>query len=390
MFAIARRVCVGAACLALLLAPANCSPEGDDASAASTSAFTVESGDRFVVSATSDQIVLHKEVDGTAFPFDDQALLGKAILIHPVAHRADEGVYARANAVHDGGDRWIVDASPLTLSEMESISEDDVVRIYIDPDRSSSPTLAPSSLHPRSFDGFAFDGFNLSNGFSLQTPSFARAGVTFSLQLQELSLAPQAVVEWSQDEGLELGFKGALDWKASLVLSGNVAGELFRSQTITSPHVTLFVPIGPVPVPVVLEAAGFVSCSATLSGPVDVTLALEAHASLGGSMKVKPSTGDSPANWVSQGRWAPEASGSASATPTYQGVLGGGFACSIPRIEARAYVAGVAGPYLAVTPTTAVDQDGVHVEGHVSAGAGAALLGTGVGVEVNLYAWKID
>jgi hypothetical protein len=79
----------------------------------SESAFTVANGARFVVSATEDRIVLARHVVGVAFPFDEASLLGKAILIHPVEHRAEAGVYARALAVESKGDRLIVTSEPL-------------------------------------------------------------------------------------------------------------------------------------------------------------------------------------------------------------------------------------------------------------------------------------
>jgi hypothetical protein len=384
---------VATACLAFAVAVAatGCSaPVDDNAQSSGASAFTVASGDRFVVSATSDKIVLKKSVDGAVFPFDDASLLGKAILIHPVAKRAADGVYARALDVHDEGDRWVIDAAPLTLEEMESATEDEIVRIYLDPHRNTTTggaQLAPASLHPTSLDGFAFNGFDVSSGYSFQTPTFVRAGVSFSHKVEAFSLDPQAVVTWSRAEGLELGFKGAFEWKSSLTLAGTVSGEIFRSKTITSPKMIVFVPIGFVPVPIALEASGFMTCSATLKGPLEVTLKLAASANVAGSIKVKPS-GSDRTEWIKQGRWAPELGGSASATPTAQGLLAGSIGCSVPRIELHAYVAGVAGPYLALSPNFSVDDAGGHFEGRIAAGVGASMLGIGTGVEVNLYTWK--
>jgi hypothetical protein len=380
--------------LALATGQAGClgATDADVATTNGGSAFTVEDGDRFVVSATPERIVLYKRVAGVDFPFDDASLQGKALLIHPVARRAEGGVYARALDVHDGGDRWVVDAEPLTLEQMQSIAEDDVVRIYVDRERMNAGLgggeLAPANLHPLALDGLAFDGFDVSSGYSLSTPTFVHPGVTFSHQIDTFDLAPEALVDWSREDGLELGFRGSLAWKSKLVLSGTASGELFRSKTIETPSYVALVPIGVVPVPVSFRASASLSCSASLTGPIELTVDLEAAAKIAGSIVVDPDAGTSPDEWVRPGRWAPEASGSASATPSVEGTLAGSISCSVPRVELRADVAGVAGPYIAVTPTYTIDDAGGHVEGHVAAGVGAGMLGIGAGVEVNLYTWK--
>ena len=76
-------------------------------------------------------------------------------------------------------------------------------------------------------------------------------------------------------------------------------------------------------------------------------------------------------------------------SPTFDGSVefGGGVSCAFPRIELHADVAGVAGPYVALTPLGVVDKDGAHFEGHVAAGLAAGALGLSAGVEVNLYTW---
>ena len=109
-----------------LVSGACAAPEGDGAATTTESAFTVSNGDRFVVSATPERIVLSKSVGGVAFPFDESSLLGKAILIHPVDRRAAGGVYARALSIEVQDDRFVVTSTPLSLAEMEKITEDEI------------------------------------------------------------------------------------------------------------------------------------------------------------------------------------------------------------------------------------------------------------------------
>lgn len=369
------------------LAAVACGAPDDESVSGGTSAFTVDSGDRFVVSASPTSIVLKKNVDGVDFPFDDAALLGKALLIHPVVHRADEGVYARATAVHDGGDRWEIDAEPLTLEEMETIAEDDVVRIYV---KSSSGLIQPSSLHPLGWGGVSMNGFDMGTGWSFQTPLAASPGISVSHHVAESSFAPEAIVDWSRGKGLEIGARGQLDWRSTLHISGNAAGEVFHSKEVESASYVVTVPIGIVPVPIALRAKGFVTCGVSVAGSAEITIDVDAHATLGGSFVVSPSKDTAPTDWVHEGRWAPTASGRASVTPTAKGSLdiGGTISCAFPRIELHADVAGVAGPYLALTPLGVIDNDGAHFEGHVAAGLSAGVLGLSAGVEVNLYTWK--
>jgi hypothetical protein len=73
-----------------------------------------------------------KHADGAAFPFDKASLAGRALLIHPIARDAATGVYARALSITDEGDHLVVEREPLTFQEMEAITEDQIVRIFID------------------------------------------------------------------------------------------------------------------------------------------------------------------------------------------------------------------------------------------------------------------
>jgi hypothetical protein len=149
----------------------------------------------------------------------------------------------------------------------------------------------------------------------------------------------------------------------------------------------MFVMIGPVPVPISLQGKAFVTCAAGTAAPVKGAFVLEASATIGGSLRVLPN-GGAPTSWVSEGRWPGEASGSASVTPTLESSWPSSISCALPRVEVHATVAGIAGPYIAMSPSAILDQNGASVEARVAAGVGAGMLGIGTGVEVTLYTWR--
>ncbi len=368
-------------------------PAGDGAATASVSAFTVDHGDRFVVSATPERIVVSKEVDGVRFPFDEGSLLGKAILIHPVARRAATGVYARALDVATVGDQLVVTSEPLTLTEMENIAEDDIVRIYVDAtwkdlasDLSSARNVSPrtsGSLGPVGFNGLDFSGF-----LGLSRPALLAPGITLSHELKNVSFAPEVLVDWTRENGLELGMRAALTWQSKLTIGGRVGGEFYHSMTLDSPPLVVAVPIGAVPVPVTLSASAFVSCSAVSTGPVAVELTIDVDASAGGSFYVHPTASSLPTSWVHEGRWKPAASGTASITPGIESAAGPTISCAVPRIELKALVAGAAGPFFAITPVISMSGPSPDFSVTLSAGLQGKVLGYSGGAEVTLLTWK--
>jgi hypothetical protein len=394
------RVLLGCIASVAFLAFAGCS-EDPAAKTAAGGAFTVESGDRFVVSATPEKIVLKKSVDDVDFPFNEASLRGKAILIHPVIGRIQDGVYARAIDVHSENGTYVIDGKPLTLAEMQKIAEPDVVRIYIDLKQSSKsgdgPTLVAQSwpalgqqLHPTALGiaGVGLNGFNMG-GFDFNSPFFVMPGITFNHTIETASLTPEVLADYSSDSGLQLGFRGELAWKSKLVLGGKLSGEFFKSNTMKSPPLVVYVPIGPVPVPVTLDAEAFVSCSAAWVNPLTLTLDIDLGAKIGTSLRVNPSTGTSAADWVKEGPWPSEASGHAIVTPSADADWATAMLnCALPRVELHAKVAGVAGPYLAITPLAQLTTDGGKFSVKVAAGASADLLGVGTGVEALLYTWE--
>ncbi len=380
------------------LAPVGCSDApGTEGTETSADAFTVESGDRFVVSATPEKVVVLKRAGSAKFPFEGDGLKDKVLVVHPVAKKADTGVVARAVAVEDAGDRWVVETKPLTLDEIAAVGEDEIVRVFVAArklkgatqvgTRSASDLLVPGRVQPAGLSGFVFDGFDIASALQLKKGTHVRAGVTFSHKIEKCRFSPEGLVDYSRDEGLELGFRGSLEWQSKLTVGGSVSGELFRSETASTPPVYLTVPVGFIPVPVVLNGEATIVCNATVAGPIEVEVGLSATAKLGGSVKINPSTSTSPSDWVSQGRWAPEADGSVDVSLGAAPKLDATVACSLPRIDLKATVAGVAGPYFALIPTMKVGADGATFEGKVNAGVGAGMFGLGTGVEVNLYTW---
>lgn len=377
-------------------------PAEETTASASVAAFTVESGDRFVVSATPEKIVLKKSVDGVAFPFDEDSLKGKAVLIHPITTKGETGVYARVRTVTSSGQNYVIESTPLDLDEMSTISEDEIVRIYIDGKsrraRASTDgaTLEPASLFvgtdglrpsTMSVTGVAFTGFNFG-GLDSSTPTFLRAGVMFNHTIDEARFEPEALVDYSRDTGLDLGFRTTFGWKSTLKLSGRVSGELVRSPEVKGPPLLFYVPIGFVPVPVWLTASAFITCSAIVSGVTEVTFDFDAHAKIGGSLRIKPSTKTSASDWVKEGSWPMEATGTASAKPTFGADVSAAIMCSLPRVEVHADIAGVAGPYLAMAPVAIMKPSEATYAVRLLGGVGAGFLGRSPSVEVILYSWE--
>lgn len=349
--------------LALLVPACSGEERHEEVQAASESAFTVEGGDKFVVSATPEAVVLSKKVGEVAFPFDAAALRGKALLIHPVHGKAEGGVYIRAQSVTDDLDRLVVNGAPLTFQEMEHVTEDEIVRIYIDRARPEAETA-----------------FDLPVG-ALARSSTPLLGVTVAHEIEKAKLAPTPLVKWTEEGGLEVGLRLDFEWKSKLVARGERGGEIYRSPTLESTPYVVLVPIGPVPVPVTFTASTFVSCSASVSGVFDASLAIDAQASFAGSVRIK--------NGIEEGSWPATIDGRANVEPMFETRERMAIACTIPRIELRAAVASVAGAYLAVVPVADVATDtGVSFEASLFAGVDARLFGFAVARETKLYSWK--
>jgi len=383
------RLLLASIAVALLAGPLaiGCADAAPDDGAASTeSAFTVDKGDRFVVSATPTRIVLRKRAGSVAFPFDERSLAGKAVLIHPVEKRGTDGVYARAERVTSDGDVLVVDSVPLTFAEMEAITEDEVVRIFVD-SRAKLQT-APQGVRPLGWGGVGFNGLDFTTYVGLARPALLSPGVTVTHDIMRAKLEPDALVDYTRESGLELGLRATLDWKSKLLVTGRIGDTFYKSTPIDSPPLYVTVPIGGIPVPVRLDATAYIACSAIVVGPAEVSVEVSAAATLGGSVRIRPSADAAPSEWFTQGRWAPQADGKASAVPGIRGVTEGSIACALPRIELRARVAGVSGPFLAISPTVATSPTGVTFTATVGAGVEAELFGAKRAAEVTLVTWE--
>jgi hypothetical protein len=127
-----------------------------------------------------------KHADGAAFPFDKASLAGRALLIHPIARDAATGVYARALSITDEGDHLVVEREPLTFQEMEAITEDQIVRIFIDAARVRAGGVAPLDLAQPAGANF-MNPFDLGSYSPLSHPEKVSPGLAFSMDLAECS-----------------------------------------------------------------------------------------------------------------------------------------------------------------------------------------------------------
>jgi hypothetical protein len=268
-------------------------PAEEESESGGESAFTVKNGDKFVVSASPTEVVLKKRADGVTFPFDEKSLQGKAILIHPVSVRAETGVYARVRSVVSSDDRYVITSEPLSLSEMEEITEDEIVRIYVaSKDGRLTPAAGSFNLRPLGGAGTGeapppMEGLGQHLFAGLERPEKLGPGVTFSNKIERASFDPDVLVDYTKETGLELGMRASLDWRSKVRLGGRVGGEFFRSASIKTPAYIVLVPIGPAVVPVSLTAEAYITCSANVTGPAAVDLDIDISAKLGGSMRVK-------------------------------------------------------------------------------------------------------
>lgn len=353
------------ALFALLVAPAlgGCASEAAE-SEADTAAYTVASGHEFVVRASPNEVVLHRTVNGRAFPVAGDAMVGKAILIHPIEGKAEGGVYARVLSAHHDAMNLVLATEPLTLEEMTALSEDDVVRIYLDPSlstaRPETEALRPASdpfglevggVRPRSWGGLLNGEFTPMGEIEIAPDVKLENNLTVTHDGGHLSLVPQVMTSYSRAQGLELGLRSRFAWDSSLSFKGdtNVRAKIFRTPRVGPPGVWVTVPIGPFPVPVRLRLVAFLECESMGKVQFDGTLAIHVAANIGGSIRLVPSAAPL-STWVTQGPWPFEIGGAASANLTgdIRFGAGSGIECSLPRVELETLIAGVDGPYLAI------------------------------------------
>ncbi len=400
-----------------LLAGCSAPAADEDAaySAEAEGALTLADGDRYVVraDAQSGEVVLRTSVDGVPLPYDAPAMLGKALLIHPLPGRADEGIYARVTSATrvqgegrlDSGDTLRLTTTPLSLEEMAGLSEDDVLRIYL------ARGLRGGSLEPASLSLLDVGGTPPANT-SANTPANTGAwSGLLSGQLPmvsvvppnanlgafvgnvdlgplDLSFKPEGKLAYRRESGLEIGLRGEMRAKMEITVSGmaGVRAPIFVTPDAKLPPVTFLVPIGPFPVPVQLGVSGNLRCDLLAGGRVAATVALGATVRFGGSSRFNPTKNTLPTNWIQAGEWPYELDASFEASATGDVDPAVGIACVVPRVNLDVRVAGVAGPYLALVPQVASFADRTEARPSLRAGwaSGTLLFGSPARAEVEL------
>jgi hypothetical protein len=364
-------------------------------------AYTVETGHKFVVRAEPHEVVLRRSVDGRAFPLSREQLIGKAILIHPVEGKTG-GVYARVLFGREDEKELVLATEPLSLAEMAQLTEDDVVRIFLDPRLDVAPEKEPAlhraSLAPRSWGGLAMDEVAAMGEIELVPGVKLENNVTVTNNGGHLSLAPSVMASYSRAEGLELGLRSRFAWDSSLSFEGdtNVRAKIFRTPRVGPPGVWTAIPIGPFPVPVRLRLVAFLECESMGKTQLDGTLQIHLGAHMGGSIRVKPSSAPL-ASWVTEGSWPFELGGQGSAKlegNIYFGA-GSGIECTLPRVELETLIAGVAGPYIAIAPEfrrtlTQQGQAANSMNITLKVGMRGRLFGREANSELDLLSWKPD
>jgi hypothetical protein len=371
--------------------------------------LTLQDGSKYVASASAAHIVLRKKVGDRPLAVTAEELPGKAVLIYPMKGAAEAGVFSWARAVRDTGDTLDIDAEPLGLDEIASLSEDDVVRIYMD---RSIPTLGPttnttvgtnaeqvgallplpsgSGLRPASFTGALVGQPVVVHSLSAQTAaSFVG---TVSPGIDEFSVAPALLL--GNTNGLEIGARLDFSTEIRLGIHGtSTASEPFvnSEQTLASRWVVL--PIGGIPVPFEIALSIGIACSANLSVAIDTTIAFRAAVRAGGSFVIDPRAGTDPSTWVRGGSWPNELTvdGSVGDDGTFDPSLG--LSCQFPRLIVSATPVGkLGGAYVAVGPGVRWPMTGdapvPAMFATLSAGVWGKVLGKQMTVEVVLLRWQ--
>lgn len=393
----------------LALVPGCSAPSASaDDTASSSDGLTLADGDRYVVSADPDsgRVVLRASVDGVPLPYDSAAMLGKAVLIHPLAGRAERGLYARVTDAREVGDRIELATSPLTLEEMGALSESDVLRIYlarsISDLRGTTRTASLGLLDAPSVGTAMGPAPDASSGWGglftgalptvwVLTPSPSLAAFVGNASLArspEFTFEPEGRLVYRRDTGLEVGLRGTLSASVAFQIRGTagVRSEIFATPEAKLPPVSLLVPIGAFPVPVQLTLGGSMRCDLIVGGKVDGVVSVSAALRFGGSTRFNPSRSTPPSDWVHTGAWPYELGLDFDASADFDLDPSVGIACMAPRINLDVAVAGITGPYLAVVPQLTAFSDRAEARPSLRAGwsAGTLLFGNPGRVEVDL------
>lgn len=385
---------------------AACSAQADDAGETS-SAYTVPGGHRFVVSTSTTHVVLRTTVGSELFPFAPEELVGKAMLIHPIASRADDGVYARVKTATITGalpdERIECDLEPLEYDEMVALHEDEIVRIYMDPAAGTGSTLRPMDigagdldlgglglgqqpLQPQDFGGLLAGELDLrgwlENDQKLRRELRANAWINDV----DVTFTPRVLFDTRAQgcsRGIDFGMGANIQFVVQMGFQLRYSERqiFYQTPTLRVPLGLAFVPIGPVPVPVRLNLAVAAACETigTVEMEADVTTTFSAD--LSGSACIKSDS-------VRVGQWQPQANGSIDVSVDavkFDGALG--IVCRVPRFDFETLVAGVAGPFVAFVPNVGIATDGHRVGADIRAGVKGTLFGREARAELELLSW---
>ena len=385
------QLALGAFAITLGVAPTlACSPASESTDTHSGDALTLANGDRYVVSADpkSGVVVLRTSVEGVPLPYDEKKMVGKAMLIHPLADRAEHGLFARVtdartNRVHE---RLELTTTPLTLEEMSALREDELLRIYLASTRSgvALQNVRPLSEETSSTTTSSFGGWSgaLAGGFPsvwlvAPTPgTVAFVGSVGFPKTPSLGLEPEGKIAFERGTGLEVGLRGKLAPKIAIEMHG-VAGArvpIFVTPEVQTPPLTVLVPIGPVPVPVQLALSGSMRCDMIAGGRIDGILSVSAEVHFGGSAHFNPHHDTDPSEWVTPGEWPYELASRLDVKVDGKLGAGVGFICIAPRVNLDVTVAGMTGPYVALVPTINALEDHVEVRPSLRAGWSARTM----------------
>ncbi len=374
-----------------------------------SSAYVVAEGDRFVVRASEEEVVLRRTVNGRQFPVATANLVGKAVLIHPVPQAAEDGVYARVLEAGEAAGIMNLKTRPLTLQEMSEATEAEIVRIYLDPKLqgdtveaprggggSAEPLFGLPGLKPKSvWHGVLTGDFPIMGEIQLADGIRWENNMTVAYHHDGMRLTPRMKLDWSRAEGLELGFRTDFSYDGRLEIKGdtNVRGRIFRTRTARTPRIARWVMIGPVPVHVSVGLATFLECESMGKTQFDGTIKVHLGAYAGASVRLRQNSFAALPD-VGPGEWPNGVSGlvstSVEGSPHFG--AGSGIECTLPRVELETLVAGVAGPYLALCPEFRRTRDpgGLPVNSNnvtIKLGMRGRLFGREANTELDLISW---
>jgi hypothetical protein len=370
---------------------------------ASDSDIVVSNGEKFISEVQSDgTVVLFKSVAGSSLSYTPAGMRNKTLLIHPLKGVTDTGVLGHIVDVQDGGDTWLVKTEALALDEVMALDVDrpNVIALHVDRSLLLSPSSAPPSLagldfglKPLTIPPSLVNGDLPVQGFIPFSDTTGAVGaITIHQDSGALSVTPQGKLQWQKGRGLEVGFKLDFDLESQTSFSGVVLGipASLSSPEISTPPVLVAVPIGGVPVPVMVSLVATLSCSVSAGVKFQGAVNLSAHASLGGSRFIHPSRNTPVEQWVTQGEWPDVATGTASLTKTGDLTFAptAAITCIVPRIGLETKIVDVAGPYVAVKNMVSLSDSGLTFTAKLVAGARIGIGSRSIATEVTVAAFS--